>query len=375
VSVALRPFNVLSLFAGYGGLDLGVRLAVPGARTVCYVEREAYAAACLVARMEEEALEAAPIWDDVCSFDGRRWRGVVDCIAGGFPCQDISTAGTRAGIIDGERSGLWREFARIIREVEPEYVFVENVGALIVRGLDVVLGDLAALGFDAEWGCVQASDVGAPHRRERVFVLAHHQCWGRRAGERDDDARGGQPDAVGGVEALEHFALDGRGEGRAERAGRELESAPVLAGGGRELADADGDGCRWQGLHVSERGPRCAVRNADGTGEARTVDDSDCARLERRHGGRVARAYQFATWPPGPADAAGWAAYLTLHPECAPARVVARVRRGADGPPDGLDPPGLCLCNRNDRLRLLGNGVVPQQAALAWRMLRRRLDG
>ncbi len=165
-------FNILSLFSGCAGLDLGLGLAVSNARTVGWVERDVYACAVLAARMEEGRLDAAPIFTDVSRFDGRPWRGVVDLIAGGFPCQDISNAGKRAGI-EGERSGLWKEYARIIREVGPEYVFVENVSALLQRGLDVVLGDLAALGFDAEWGVFRASDVGASHQRARVFILAH----------------------------------------------------------------------------------------------------------------------------------------------------------------------------------------------------------
>ncbi len=142
------------------------------ARVVCYVEREAYAAAVLAARMAEGALDAAPVWSDVRTFDGRPWRGAVDFVCGGFPCQDISPAGKRAGI-HGERSGLWFEYVRIVEEVQPRYVFAENVAALRSRGLDVVLANLAALGFDAEWGCLRASDVGAPHRRDRIFVLAH----------------------------------------------------------------------------------------------------------------------------------------------------------------------------------------------------------
>ena len=88
--MAVRPLSVLSLFAGYGGIDLGIRLAVPGSRAVCFVEREAYAQAVLVARMEDASLDPTPLWDDVCTFDGHPWRGVVDCVAGGFPCQDIS---------------------------------------------------------------------------------------------------------------------------------------------------------------------------------------------------------------------------------------------------------------------------------------------
>ena len=171
--VAAHPFRVLSLFSGIGGLDLGVKLAVPRARTVGYVERDAFAAAVLVARMEDAALDEAPIWDDVSTFDGQAWRGRVDCIVGGFPCQDISLAGRGAGIAEGTRSGLWLEYARIIRDVAPRYVFVENVSALLARGMDIVLRDLAELGFDAEWDVFRACDVGAPHIRRRVFIMAH----------------------------------------------------------------------------------------------------------------------------------------------------------------------------------------------------------
>lgn len=184
--MAPRPLNVLSLFTGAGGLDLGLKLACPDARVVCYVEGEGYAVAVLAARMADGWLDDAPVWSDVRTFDGRPWRGVVDCVVGGFPCQDISLAGKRAGI-GGERSGLWREFARVIGEVGPRLVFVENVAALVSDGLDVVLGDLAEMGFDAEWGCVPASVVGAPHGRDRIFILAHAQHAERWPG---DERRG-----------------------------------------------------------------------------------------------------------------------------------------------------------------------------------------
>ncbi len=164
--------NGLALFAGIGGLELGLSLAIPDYRAVCYVERDAYAAATLVARMEDSALERAPIWDDVATFDGKPWSGTVDLISGGFPCQDISVAG-KGGGLDGARSGLWAEYSRIIRDVEPGLVFVENVPALAARGLDRVLGDLASLGFDAEWDCFHACALGAPHPRRRMFVLAY----------------------------------------------------------------------------------------------------------------------------------------------------------------------------------------------------------
>ena len=160
--------NELALFAGAGGGILGGKLL--GWRTVCAVEWEPYAACVLAARQNDKVLPPFPIWDDVQTFDGKPWRGIVDVISGGFPCQDISAAGKGAGI-DGERSGMWREMARIIREVEPRFVFVENSPMLTSRGLGVVLGDLASMGFNAAWGVLGASDVGANHERQRIWIV------------------------------------------------------------------------------------------------------------------------------------------------------------------------------------------------------------
>lgn len=160
--------NELALFAGAGGGILGGHLL--GWRTVCAVEWEPYAACVLAARQNDGFLPPFPIWDDVQTFDGRPWRGIVDVVSGGFPCQDISAAGKGAGI-DGERSGMWREMARIIHEVRPRFVFVENSPMLTSRGLGVVLGDLAQMGFDARWGVLGAADVGAPHQRDRIWVV------------------------------------------------------------------------------------------------------------------------------------------------------------------------------------------------------------
>jgi len=142
-----------------------------GHRTVCAVEYDAYARSVLLARQNDGTFPAFPVWDDVRTFDGKPWRGIVDCVSGGFPCQDISCAGNGAGL-DGERSGLWSEMARIIREVRPRYAFIENSPMLVTRGLDRVLADLAAMGFDARWGIVSAADTGAFHKRERIWILA-----------------------------------------------------------------------------------------------------------------------------------------------------------------------------------------------------------
>jgi DNA (cytosine-5)-methyltransferase 1 len=161
--------NELALFAGAGGGILGGKLL--GWRTICAVEWEPYPASVLCARQNDGFLESFPIWDDVQTFDGKPWQGIVDVVSGGFPCQDISVTGGGAGI-DGEQSGMWKELARIISEVRPRYVFVENSPALTTRGLGTVLADLATMGFDAEWGVLSAADVGANHKRERMWILA-----------------------------------------------------------------------------------------------------------------------------------------------------------------------------------------------------------
>ncbi|WP_397453236.1 DNA cytosine methyltransferase [Pseudomonas sp. NA-150] len=162
--------NELALFAGAGGGILGSHLL--GWRTVCAVERDAYAAQVLAQRQNDGTLPAFPIWSDVCSFDPEPWRGLIDVVSGGFPCQDIAICGTGEGI-DGSRSGLWKEMARIIGALRPRYVWLENSPMLVARGLAVVLGDLAQMGYDAQWCCLSAAECGAPHRRNRIWLVAN----------------------------------------------------------------------------------------------------------------------------------------------------------------------------------------------------------
>lgn len=169
--------NVGSLFAGIGGFDLGLERA--GFETAWFCEQDEFCQ-----RVLRKHWPHAPIYDDI-----RELRGVdvkpVDLLCGGFPCQDLSYAGRGAGI-EGERSGLWSEYARLVGELRPRYVLVENVPALAHRGLGRVLGDLAALGYDAEWDCIPASAVGAPHRRDRIWLVAYPESLHRH--ERDDHA-------------------------------------------------------------------------------------------------------------------------------------------------------------------------------------------
>lgn len=164
----LHKLRTLHLFAGCGGGLLADLLL--GHRPICAVEINPYCQQVLSKRQTDGILPWFPIFGDVRTFDGKPWRGIADIVAGGFPCTDISTAGKGAGI-DGEQSGLWGEMARVVREVRPRFVFVENSPMLTIRGLGRVLGDLAEVGYDAQWGCFYAADVGAPHARERIFIV------------------------------------------------------------------------------------------------------------------------------------------------------------------------------------------------------------
>lgn len=166
-----RSLNGLSLCAGYGGLELGISIAEPRYRTACFVEREAHAAATLVARMEDEGLDRAPVWDDLRSFDGRAWRGRIHILSAGYPCQPFSLAGKRRGREDPRH--LWPEVERIIDEVRPGVVFAENVEGHIDLGFAEVAESLRRLGYRAKAGLFTAREVGAPHRRRRLFIMAH----------------------------------------------------------------------------------------------------------------------------------------------------------------------------------------------------------
>jgi len=163
----------LSLCSGAGGLDLGLHLACPGYRTVGHVERDAYAAAILVARMEDAALDPAPVWDDVATFDGGPWRGAVDIVTAGYPCQPFSVAGKRRGADDPRH--LWPHVARIVGETEPPFVFLENVAHHLRLGFPEVAGGLVGMGYRLAAGLFTAAEVGAPHKRERLFILAHRE--------------------------------------------------------------------------------------------------------------------------------------------------------------------------------------------------------
>jgi DNA (cytosine-5)-methyltransferase 1 len=225
----------LALFAGIGGGILGGHLL--GWRTVCAVEIDPYCREVLLRRQRDGVLPLFPIWDAIETFDGKPWRGKVDIVTGGFPCQDISCAGKGSGIT-GPRSGLWSEMARIIGEVRPRFVFVENSPLLVRRGLTRVLADLAEMGYDAQWCCVSAADCGAPHIRDRIWILGYTDSKGKPVEPVDDEMAELQGDATN-AERMQLWN-ESRRRGRQDREGP-TESPDDGAAG--HVADADGKGC------------------------------------------------------------------------------------------------------------------------------------
>lgn len=193
--VDLRPFTILSLCAGVGGLDLGLRVAQPNARTVCFVEIEAYAAAILATRMEQDALDQAPVWTDLRTFDGTPWRGLVDCITAGYPCQPFSVAGKQLG--DKDPRHLWPDVFRVVREIDPPLCFFENVPGHLRLGFQQVHDDLRSLGYRVKAGLFSAEEVGASHKRERLFILAYRESVFGQQPVPERDCEGRPPQTAG----------------------------------------------------------------------------------------------------------------------------------------------------------------------------------
>lgn len=235
--MVLPPRNGLSLCAGGGGLDMGLELAEPGFAASCYVEWEDYPRQTLIAAQQAGYLHPAPIWDDVKTFDARPWRG-IDTIIGGYPCQGESQAGKRLGLDDPR--WLWPHFERIIEELGPglRWCFFENVAGHITSGLETVLRSLRGLGFTPAVGLFSAEETGAPHERQRVFIVAYRE---------GGDGRGEQPE----------------GGARRWRAG--------FAGSGSEMADADGGN---PGTERQQRGGEQRFHPAGGGIGREDVDDA-----------------------------------------------------------------------------------------------------
>ena len=370
--------NVISLYSGGGGLDIGFRLAIPNARTVCYVEREISSVSVLVNGIEKGILDDAPIWTNSTTFDGSPWIGKVDWIIGGFPCQPWSVAGKREGKED-ER-WLWDDIKQIAMSVQPTGFFLENVSGLITgHGIDTILGDLSEMGFDAEWGSVKAGDIGAPHRRERVFILA---------ARRGTDCRFN--DILGNTESYGHEHSKGtdRREECESLNGNKVRNISSSTDNS-ELDDTKHDGWdateeqRSDGQTVSGRKEReNATIESKGTDNTRvTLENSSSERLqgigaESQDRGNIGLSNrtqvtrsELGIFPPAP-NSEEWESILREHPRLSPALEKSSFEPDVRGMVNGM-APGL---HRADRLRILGNGVVPIQAAYALTVLARRFQ-
>lgn len=199
--------NGLDLFSGIGGLSIALRQWV---RTVAYCERDAYAQAVLLSRMASGELERAPIWDDVTSLRGSMLPN-IDMVFGGFPCQDISVAGRGTGL-GGERSGLYTHIERLVEETKPTFVFLENVPAIRTRGLGRVVWGLSSLGYDCRWTVISAASVGAPHKRDRWFLLAYADRKNLRAQQGWGSGSDWERETQSGLNGAKEFVADAVGE-------------------------------------------------------------------------------------------------------------------------------------------------------------------
>ncbi len=350
------PLRIGSLFSGIGGLELGLERAGVG-RTAWQCESSPQARAVLAQRWP-----GVPCMEDVHSVN-RTTVAPVDVLCGGFPCQDISVAGGGAGL-DGSRSGLWHEFARAIEELEPRIVVVENVAALVTRGLDRVIARLTGIGYRVAARLLRAPDVGAPHRRERIFLVAWRDVGPRGISDADIWQRP-ERDAEPGQMGAQNVA-DGMCS-RLEERGR------VTPNPRAELATAERD--------------RGAMDHAHGGGRGRFgvggVLNGERAAFGRDADGRGSEAPGMV-WPPGPHDAAGWRDYLDRFPGREPAVTLSNGRRALNprfvealmGFPDGWTdarmrtPKGERSLSRRERLRMLGNAVMPQVGEVVGRQLK-----
>ncbi|HCY99765.1 MAG TPA: DNA cytosine methyltransferase [Rhodobacter sp.] len=384
-----RPRHGLSLCAGGGGLDLGVMLAEPGFHTRAFVEWEDWPCAVLIAAQRAGYFAPAPIWDDLRSFDARPLRGAFDIILAGYPCQPFSAAGKRGGADDPRH--LWPDVARVIGECRPEWVFLENVPGHVTLGLETVLRELWGMGYTPAAGLFSAAEVGAPHQRMRIFILAHTDEPASRHRELQPGGEQRLHAEGGGAGVGHHQLVNAQGDRWREGWPRSdlwlgWEAAPASAGGtvanaGGGRPDGSAAGQDQQPGRTEAVGTSAAMANT-GRPELEGIQRGQHHPYRRQiPDGYPALPGGTGLHPPGPSDHAGWAAVLFAHPDLAPALgfddCLAWARRLAadpEGPITAAAEPALRrmadgLAHRARALRLLGNGVHPLAAAHAWRAL------
>ena len=315
--------HTMHLFAGIGGGLLADRIL--GHTPLVAVEWEPYACQVLQERVADGWFPGMRVWEgDVQLFDPSEYTGRVDCIHAGFPCQDISVAGKQAGVSEGTRSGLYREVLRIAGIVRPRYLFLENVAAILSNGLGTVLADMAAMGYDSRWICIRASDVGAPHHRDRWFALADsrnawiHQRRGFGCAREEMRVLGGnERDGV---------------------SSREEEKSDVLA---------DTDGGRTRRIAAMDEDTiERFVNGTESSGGREVVSNSNHERREELDAPGIS---EIPGWDGRCVDARWGESWWTTEPG------LGRVANG--------------IPNRVGQLKGYGNAQVPLQAATAWKLL------
>jgi len=321
--------NGLDLFTGIAGNSLGLREYVD---TLAYCEQDRHAQSVLLSRMSEGELTPAPIWDDIQTLNGSHFDKQIDIIVGGFPCQDISIAGNGEGLA-GERSGLFFEVCRLVKEISPTFVFLENVPAIRTRGLRTVVRELTDLGYDCRWTSVSAAEVGAPHLRKRWFLLAYSNNSGGK---------------------LQHGW-----SGRSEHG--EVSTESRVYGETQSLADTKGERDRGALRAVArkteeEQRPEDQYESesfklggGSGRREERSLADTDKSRLE----GRTETGNSSEQRSNSDEQSSGCSEIKGCHWSVEPD--VGRVAYGTSF--------------RVDRIKRLGNGVVPAQAKEAFERL------
>jgi len=317
-----KEFRLLSLCSGYGGIELGLRRIIPTLRAVAYVEVEAFACANLVSKMEKGFLDAAPIWTDIKTFNGRCFRGKVDIITAGYPCQPFSNAGKRKGTDDPRH--LWPYIERIIEAVRPVWCFFENVSGHLTLGFPIVYRSLRNMGYSVEAGLFTAAECNASHKRKRLFILAHQH---HRRCETVQDLQKGKSSIT--------FPCRKLADTKCPKSGQRNRQKPQAESGRDRLAIN-----RW---------PARPGQPQYEWEEPRVVAESD----KCRHRGHRSSPEQNSNKQKNRISQPN-----SEHKE---RQTESRLGRAVDGTP----------C-RVDRLRLLGNGVVPQQAAKAFRILYER---
>ena len=333
--------TVLSLCTGYGGIERGLDLAGVEHRVIAHVEIEAFAIANLVAKMEAGKLDAAPVWSNLKTLPVESFRDRVDILTGGYPCQPFSAAGKRLGEEDPRH--LWPYIKEIIRAVRPVRCFFENVEGHVSLGLREVISDLESLGYTTAWGIFSAREVGAPHQRKRVYIMAYS------SGQRSRDHAGQTEDE--GWESSSERRETLRQSDREERAVRVVATGKD---GANSVADTNGTRGGEGGISSQRTNGSKFVSN----GQAGGVDLADSKDFRLQRPSETRDTFPQRTQPDDEQSYGCDSAHVGIWP------AEPRLGRVVNG-----------CANRVDRIRLLGNGVVPQCAGKAWAVLSEELLG